>query len=72
MCSAFRTFQGWTALSDMLPSQGVLQRSRSPRAMAYLLLRALQDDVAGDDLCGAANGRALPSPSGITRSCSGP
>ena len=31
-----------------------------PSAMAYLLLRALQDDVADDDLCGAANGQALP------------
>lgn len=28
-------------------------------AMAYILLRALQDDVADDDLCGAAPGRAL-------------
>ncbi|AWK00165.1 hypothetical protein C7235_16670 [Escherichia coli] len=23
-CSVFRTFQGWTALSDMLPGQGLL------------------------------------------------
>ena len=23
MCSAFRTFQGWTALSDMQPTEGV-------------------------------------------------
>jgi hypothetical protein len=28
--------------------------------MGYLLLRALQDDVADDDLCGAVNGQALP------------
>lgn len=27
--------------------------------MAWILLRALQDDVADDDLCGAAPGRAL-------------
>jgi hypothetical protein len=60
MCSAFRTFQGWTALSDMAPTEGVLHTVPIPSAMAYLLLRALQDDVADDDLCGAANGQALP------------
>lgn len=60
MCSAFRTFQGWTALSDMRPTDGVLHVVPIPSAMAYILLRALQDDVAEDDLCGAANGQALP------------
>ena len=60
MCSAFRTFQGWTALSDMQPDQGVLHAVPIPAAMAYLLLRALQDDVAADDLCGAVNGQAMP------------
>jgi Protein of unknown function (DUF1479) len=60
MCSAFRTFQGWTALSDMAPTEGVLHVVPIPSAMAYLLLRALQDDVADDDLCGAANGQSLP------------
>ena len=60
MCSAFRTFQGWTALSDMQPTEGVLHTVPIPNAMAYLLLRALADDVAADDLCGAANGQALP------------
>jgi hypothetical protein len=60
MCSAFRTFQGWTALSDMAPTDGVLHVVPIPSAMAYVLLRALQDDVADDDLCGAANGQALP------------
>ncbi|MGO1975219.1 MAG: YbiU family protein [Propionibacteriaceae bacterium] len=60
MCSAFRTFQGWTALSDMQPSAGVLHTVPIPHAMAYLLLRALADDVPEDDLCGAANGEALP------------
>ncbi len=59
MCSAFRSFQGWTALSDMPPDQGVLHTVPIPSAMAYLLLRALQDDVAEDDLCGAVNGQAL-------------
>lgn len=60
MCSAFRTFQGWTALSDMSPTEGVLHTVPIPSAMAYLLLRALQDDVPDDDLCGAANGQSLP------------
>lgn len=59
MCSAFRTFQGWTALSYMHPSDGVLHVIPIPRAMGYVLLRALQDDIADDDLCGARNGRAL-------------
>jgi uncharacterized protein DUF1479 len=60
MCSVFRTFQGWTALSDMRPSDGVLHVVPIPSAMAYVLLRALQDDVPEGDLCGAANGQALP------------
>jgi hypothetical protein len=60
MCSAFRTFQGWTALSDMARTEGVLNVLPIPNAMVYLLLRALQDDVADDDLCGAAKGQALP------------
>ncbi|MFC0543681.1 DUF1479 domain-containing protein [Kutzneria chonburiensis] len=59
MCSSFRTFQGWTALSDMRPTDGVLHVVPIPSAMAYLLLRALQDDVPADDLCGATNGRVL-------------
>jgi hypothetical protein len=60
MCSAFRTFQGWTALSDMQPDQGVLHTVPIPAAMGYVLLRALQDDIADDDLCGAVNGQSLP------------
>jgi hypothetical protein len=59
-CSAFRTFQGWTAMSDMLPSQGVLHTIPIPSAVTYQVLRALQDDVADDELCGASNGQALP------------
>ena len=31
MCSAFRTFQGWTALSDMAHDQGVLHRKEDAR-----------------------------------------
>jgi hypothetical protein len=60
MCSAFRTFQGWTALSDMQPEDGVLQVIPIPEAMAYVLLRALQDDIDDTDLCDASNGQSLP------------
>ena len=60
MCSAFRTFQGWTALSDMRPTDGVLHVVPIPSAMAYLLLRALRSDLPDDDLCGAVNGQSLP------------
>jgi Protein of unknown function (DUF1479) len=59
MCSAFRTFQGWTALSEMRPGDGVLHVVPIPSAMGYILLRALQDDIADDDLCGADNDRVL-------------
>ncbi len=60
MCSAFRTFQGWTALSEMKNDQGVLFTVPIPAAMAYVLLRTLLDDVADDDLCGATPRHVLP------------
>ena len=60
MCSAFRTFQGWTALSEMRNDQGVLATVPIPEAMAYVLLRALLDDVADDDLCGVTPRHVLP------------
>ncbi len=53
-CSVFRTFQGWTALSDMIPGQGLLHVVPIPEAMAYILLRPLLDDVPEDELCGVA------------------
>ena len=59
VCSMFRTFQGWTALSSQGPGDGTLQLVPSTLAMPYLLLRALQDDVPAGELCGAAPGRAL-------------
>ncbi|WP_028534382.1 DUF1479 domain-containing protein [Paludibacterium yongneupense] len=59
VCSMFRTFQGWTALTAQGPGDGTLQLIPIANAMAYVLLRALQDDVAEDDLCGALPGRAL-------------
>ncbi len=59
VCSAFRTFQGWTALTPQGSGDGTLQLVPIARGIAYMLLRALQDDVADDDLCGAEAGRAL-------------
>lgn len=59
-CSVFRTFQGWTALSEMIPHQGLLHVVPIPEAMAYILLRPLLDDVPDDELCGVAPGRVLP------------
>jgi hypothetical protein len=59
VCSMFRTFQGWTALTQQGQGDGTLQLIPIGNAMAYLLLRALQDDVPDDELCGAKPGRAL-------------
>ena len=59
VCSMFRTFQGWTALTRQGPGDGTLQLIPIAEAMVYLLLRAIQDDVPDDSLCGAEPGRAL-------------
>ena len=59
VCSVFRTYQGWTALTRQGPSDGTLQLLPIADGITYLLLRAMQDDVAEDDLCGATPGRAL-------------
>ena len=59
VCSMFRTFQGWTALTRQGRGDGTLQLIPIATGMAYMLLRALQDDVPEDDLCGAQPGRAL-------------
>lgn len=61
MCSAFRTFQGWTALSDMDHDQGVLHTVPIPGAMAWLMLRPLLADVADDDMCGVTVNQAFPA-----------
>ncbi len=60
MCSVFRTFQGWTALSDMDHDQGVLHTIPVPEAMAYLMLRPLLKDVTDDDMCGVTTSRTFP------------
>ena len=61
MCSAFRTFQGWTALSDMDHDQGVLHTVPIPEAMGYLLLRPLLADVADEDMCGVTTNQTFPA-----------
>ncbi|MCT4701388.1 DUF1479 domain-containing protein [Enterobacteriaceae bacterium H20N1] len=59
VCSMFRTFQGWTALSPQRKHGGTLNLLPIANAMAYILLRALQDDVPEESLCEAKPGRAL-------------
>ena len=59
VCSMFRTYQGWTALTRQGPRDGTLRLIPIAEGISYVLLRALQDDVAEDDLCGAMPGRAL-------------
>lgn len=58
VCSVFRTYQGWTALTPQGPQDGTLQLI--PIATAYVLLRPLLDDVPADSLCGAEPGSSLP------------
>ena len=55
----FRTFQGWTALTEQGPNDGTLQLIPIAKAMTYVLTRALQDDVPENELCGSKLGRAL-------------
>jgi hypothetical protein len=59
VCSMFRTFQGWTALSPQRKHGGTLNLLPIANVMAYILLRALQDDVPETSLCEAQPGRAL-------------
>lgn len=60
VCSVFRSFQGWTALSQQGPGDGTLQLIPIANLMGWMILRALQPDVADDDLCGARAGKAMP------------
>lgn len=57
--SMFRTFQGWTALTEQGPGDGTLQLIPIANAIAYVLLRSLQKDVPEDELCLATPGKAL-------------
>jgi hypothetical protein len=51
VASLFRTFQGWTAMSRQGPGDGTLKLVPIANGMAWMLLRALLDDVPADDLC---------------------
>ncbi len=55
----FRTFQGWTALTEQGPNDGTLQLIPIAKAMSYVLTRALLNDVKENELCGSKPGRAL-------------
>jgi Protein of unknown function (DUF1479) len=44
-CSVFRTFQGWTALSEMHPQDGVLQVVPIPAAVGYRVLHGLAGEL---------------------------
>ncbi len=59
VCSVFRSFQGWTALTEQGPGDGTLMLIPTAASMPYMLLRALQDDVPNDELCGARPRRAM-------------
>jgi hypothetical protein len=59
VCRMFRTFQGWTALTRQGPGDGTLNVLPIANAVPWMLLRALQDDVPDDELCGAQAGRAM-------------
>ena len=59
MSHVFRTFQGWTALTEQGPNDGTLKLIPIVRNIVYILYRALLDDVPEDSLCGALQGRAL-------------
>ena len=59
VCSMFRTFQGWTALTPQGPTDGSLQLLPVANSIAYTLLRGLQDDVPEGEFCLAKPGRAL-------------
>jgi hypothetical protein len=59
VCSMFRSFQGWTALTAQGAGDGTLQVMPFTKGMIYLLLRPLMDDVPDDLLCGAEPARAF-------------
>ena len=44
-CTVFRTFQGWTALSDIHPSDGVLHVVPIPLAVAYRFMVGLAGEL---------------------------
>ena len=59
--NTFRTFQGWTALTKQGPKDGTLQLIPIAKGMAYVLTRALLDDVPENELCGDRKSTRLNS-----------
>ena len=55
----FRTFQGWVALTEQGPGDGTLQLIPIAKSIAYVLTRALMDDVDESNLCDSKPARAL-------------
>ena len=58
VCRAFRTWQGWTALTKQGPGDGTLQIIPTTLSIDYVMLRPFQEDVPEDIICGAVEGRA--------------
>jgi hypothetical protein len=56
----FRTFQGWTALSEMHPSDGVLHLAAVPRSAAYMLVKGIADELGIEGEPTPAPTRARP------------
>ncbi len=57
--NTFRTFQGWTALTEQGPNDGTLQLIPIAKGMAYVLTRALLDDVPEHELCDNIHPKAV-------------
>ena len=55
----FRTCQRSVALTEQGPGDGTLQLIPIAKSMAFILTRALMDDVSENDLCGSKPARAL-------------
>jgi hypothetical protein len=58
-CGAFRSWQGWTALTAQGPGDGTLQVVPVAPAIAWVLLRPFAGDVPAASLCGAEAAPAL-------------
>ena len=59
VCSVFRTFQGWTAMTAQGGGDGTLRLLPVANAVVYVLLRSLLEDVPDDELVMADPGTAL-------------
>lgn len=59
VCSMFRTFQGWTALTPQGPGDGTLKLLPIANSIAYTLLRSLMPDIPQEQFAIARPGRAL-------------